>query len=200
MFLQGRVAVTVVWISWLVAGVCGVVVLLLVICYCRFMPRQQKSFDEQYLKETYTIKENHVYSNHGNSSRVKHTEAVRMVRPASYAGDRQPSRAPPSSSHASTAAQYASSGVLDELDAEEGADGCEALKTRSLPSFLRPRPRPLSSEADLYQLYAKVNAGKKQRSRMRSEHAALIALSKARSAPLPADAAAVIVYDQRTQL
>lgn len=47
--------------------------------------------------------------------------------------------------------------MLDEL--EEGGDsssGAEALKTRSLPAFLRPRPRPLSTDADLHQLYAKV--------------------------------------------
>lgn len=47
--------------------------------------------------------------------------------------------------------------VLDEL--EEGGDSssaAEALKTRSLPAFLRPRPRPLSTDADLHQLYAKV--------------------------------------------
>lgn len=43
--------------------------------------------------------------------------------------------------------------VLDELDGETAMD---ALKTRSLPAFLRPKPRPLSTEDDLQQLYAKV--------------------------------------------
>ncbi|XP_049868383.1 uncharacterized protein LOC126368421 isoform X2 [Pectinophora gossypiella] len=169
------------------------------------MPRHQKSFDEQYLKENYTIKENHVYSSQGNYSRVRSTEVARPPRPASYAGDRdrQAPRAPPpppAPAPATAPAQYASSGMLDELECAESGEGAEALKTRSLPAFLRPRPRPLSSEADLYQLYAKVSQSKKHKSRMRSEHAAIIALSKSRSQALDIDAGAVIVYDQRTQL
>ncbi|CAH2237345.1 jg22260, partial [Pararge aegeria aegeria] len=45
MFLQGRVII--VWLSWLIGGVCGVVILLIIICYCRLMPRHQKSFGKQ---------------------------------------------------------------------------------------------------------------------------------------------------------
>lgn len=41
-YLQGRVII--VWLSWLVGGICGVVILLVIICYCRLMPRHQKSF------------------------------------------------------------------------------------------------------------------------------------------------------------
>lgn len=43
--------------------------------------------------------------------------------------------------------------MLDEID---NAANIDALKTRSLPAFLRPKPRPLSTEDDLQQLYAKV--------------------------------------------
>lgn len=43
--------------------------------------------------------------------------------------------------------------VLDEVNGSANAD---ALKTRSLPAFHRPKPRPLSTEDDLQQLYAKV--------------------------------------------
>lgn len=43
--------------------------------------------------------------------------------------------------------------MLDEID---NAVNIDALKTRSLPAFLRPKPRPLSTEDDLQQLYAKV--------------------------------------------
>ncbi|CAH2227123.1 jg23690, partial [Pararge aegeria aegeria] len=84
------------------------------------------------------------------------------------------------------------------LDEVEGAASIDALKTRSLPAFLRPKPRPLSTEDDLHQLYAKVNLSKKYKNRMRSEHAAIIALSKSQSQFFDADA--VIVYDQRTAL
>ncbi|CAH0726229.1 unnamed protein product, partial [Brenthis ino] len=202
MFLQGRVII--VWLSWLIGGICGVVILLIIICYCRLMPRHQKSFDEQYLKEHYTIKEGHGYTNQENY-RIKHTEVQvqRHARPASYAGDAE--CRPPPRAHGyvnrvpdaprDAQLQYASSGMLDEM---EGAASIDALKTRSLPAFLRPKPRPLSTEDDLHQLYAKVNLSKKYKNRMRSEHAAIIALSKSHSQFLDADA--VIVYDQRTAL
>ncbi|CAH0602826.1 unnamed protein product [Chrysodeixis includens] len=209
MFLQGRVII--VWLSWLVGGICGVVILLVIICYCRLMPRHQKSFDEQYLKENYAIKENHAYSSQENY-RMKHAEVrevqvQRHARPASYAGDAEwraararehprphapPARPPDTRDHA---LQYASSSMLDEIDSAANID---ALKTRSLPAFLRPKPRPLSTEGDLQQLYAKVNLSKKYKNRMRSEHAAIIALSKSHSQFFDADA--VIVYDQRTAL
>ncbi|KAL0849624.1 hypothetical protein ABMA28_013882 [Loxostege sticticalis] len=206
MFLQGRVII--VWLSWLIGGVCGVVILLVIICYCRLMPRHQKSFDEQYLKENYAIKENHAYTSQ-ESYRMKHAEVQvqRHSRPASYAGDaewrrprahpapRPPDRPPPATTPTHHAAQYASSTMLDEID---NAASIDALKTRSLPAFLRPKPRPLSTEDDLQQLYAKVNLSKKYKNRMRSEHAAIIALSKSHSQFFDADA--VIVYDQRTAL
>ncbi|KAF9405217.1 hypothetical protein HW555_009202 [Spodoptera exigua] len=173
MFLQGRVII--VWLSWLIGGICGVVILLVIICYCRLMPRHQKSFDEQYLKENYAIKENHAYTSQENY-RMKHAEVQiqRHTRPVSYAGDAE---------------------LLDEIDSAANID---ALKTRSLPAFLRPKPRPLSTEDDLQQLYAKVNLSKKYKNRMRNEHAAIIALSKSHSQFFDADA--VIVYDQRTAL
>ncbi|XP_053606535.1 uncharacterized protein LOC128672990 isoform X2 [Plodia interpunctella] len=193
MFLQGRVII--VWLFWLIAGICGVVILLVIICYCRLMPRHQKSFvilaDEQYLKETYAIKENHAYTSQENY-RMKHAEVQRHShsRPASYAGDAERSQRAPHHPP-----QYASSSMLDDLDEAASMD---ALKTRSLPAFLRPKPRPLSTEDDLQQLYAKVNLSKKYKNRMRSEHAAIIALSKSHSQFFDADA--VIVYDQRTAL
>ncbi|VVD01943.1 unnamed protein product [Leptidea sinapis] len=174
------------------------------------MPRHQKSFDEQYLKETYTIKEGYSYVC-PEGCRVKHEVQVqRHSRPASYAGDmecrrhREPprvqppthcyvNRVPTTSRELST--QYASSGMLDDI---EGAASMDAMKTRSLPAFLRPKQRPLSTEDDLHQLYAKANLSKKYKNRMRSEHAAIIALSKSHSQFLDADA--VVVYDQRTAL
>lgn len=39
---QGRVII--IWLSWLIGGICGVVILLIIVCYCRLMPRHQKSF------------------------------------------------------------------------------------------------------------------------------------------------------------
>ncbi|KAG7311228.1 hypothetical protein JYU34_002259 [Plutella xylostella] len=199
MFLQGRVII--VWLSWLIGGISGVIILLIIICYCRLMPRHQKSFDEQYLKESYIIKENHAYHAQENY-KVKHAEVQvqRHSRPASYAGGgggggegRREPRPGHSRDHD---AHYASSSLLDET--EGAAASMDALKTRSLPAFLRPKPRPLSTEDDLQQLYAKVNLSKKYKNRMRSEHAAIIALSKSHSQFFDADA--VIVYDQRTAL
>ncbi|CAK1602688.1 unnamed protein product [Parnassius mnemosyne] len=165
--------------------------------------------DEQYLKNTYTIKEDHGYP-HQDYNKAKHAEVQvqRHSRPASYAGDaewrrlRESQSRPPAhcyvnrvaDAHEQTA-QYASSSMLDEID---NAVNIDALKTRSLPAFLRPKPRPLSTEDDLQQLYAKVSLSKKHKNRMRSEHAAIIALSKSHSQFLDADA--VIVYDQRTAL
>jgi len=43
--------------------------------------------------------------------------------------------------------------VLDDIYDHGSID---SLKTRSLPAFLRSKQRPLSTEDDLHQLYAKV--------------------------------------------
>lgn len=212
MYLQGRVII--VWLSWLIGGICGVAILLIIICYCRLMPRHQKSFDEQYLKENHHVKDNHSQDIY----RSKQNEVYREVRPVSYAGavyyshksNNQHDLPCHSASHDQVAShyyintvpnikelsgQYASSSVLDEID---GSTNVDALKTRSLPAFLRPKQRPLSTEDDLQQLYAKVNFNKKYKNRMRNDHAAIIALSKSHSQYLDSDA--VIVYDQRTAL
>ncbi|KAF5275695.1 hypothetical protein FQA39_LY06807 [Lamprigera yunnana] len=101
-------------------------------------------------------------------------------------------------------AQYASSSILDDVSSKE--DGASALKTRSLPAWVRSKPRPLSTEDDLNDLYAKVNFSKKRKNRMRNDEAAIIALSKSRSQFLHKDTdslvdnEAVIVYDERTAL
>ncbi|KAF9808824.1 hypothetical protein SFRURICE_010918 [Spodoptera frugiperda] len=191
MFLQGRVII--VWLSWLIGGICGVVILLVIICYCRLMPRHQKSFDEQYLKENYAIKENHAYTSQENY-RMKHAEV-------SFDIDKFKSSVTQDQSAMQEMRSVEGRGrgaihhMLDEIDSAANID---ALKTRSLPAFLRPKPRPLSTEDDLQQLYAKVNLSKKYKNRMRNEHAAIIALSKSHSQFFDADA--VIVYDQRTAL
>ncbi|GJQ85743.1 hypothetical protein Trydic_g12148 [Trypoxylus dichotomus] len=104
--------------------------------------------------------------------------------------------------------QYASSSILDEVGTkdEEEAQGTTTLKTRSLPAWVRSKPRPLSTEDDLNDLYAKVNFSKKRKNRMRNDEAAIIALSKSRSQFLHKDTdslvdnEAVIVYDERTAL
>jgi len=104
-------------------------------------------------------------------------------------------------------AQYASSSILDEVGSKDN-DGSPSttLKTRSLPAWVRNKPRPLSTEDDLNDLYAKVNFSKKRKNRMRNDEAAIIALSKSRSQFLHKDTdslvdnEAVIVYDERTAL
>nr|CAD7589921.1 unnamed protein product [Timema genevievae] len=104
--------------------------------------------------------------------------------------------------------QYASSSILDEVGARggEAPAGNMVLKTRSLPAWVRSRSRPLSTEDDLAELYAKVNFSKKRKNRMRNDEAAIIALSKSRSQYLHKDTdslvdnEAVIVYDERTAL
>lgn len=123
----------------------------------------------------------------------------------------------PGASSGST--QYASSSVLDEGAEGDSLDGDspgalqqqEALRTRSLPSSVRNKQRPLGCEEDLDQLYAKVNFSKKRKNRMRHDEAAIIAISKSRSQFLDKMAAeqdedalvdneAVIVYNERTAL
>jgi hypothetical protein len=103
--------------------------------------------------------------------------------------------------------QYASSSILDEVGTKEEQNSNEpTLKTRSLPAWVRSKPRPLSTEDDLNDLYAKVNFSKKRKNRMRNDEAAIIALSKSRSQFLHKDTdslvdnEAVIVYDERTAL
>ncbi|XP_067001398.1 uncharacterized protein [Anabrus simplex] len=104
--------------------------------------------------------------------------------------------------------QYASSSILDEVGSRGGEPppGPAVLKTRSLPAWVRSRSRPLSTEDDLAELYAKVNFSKKRKNRMRNDEAAIIALSKSRSQYLHKDTdslvdnEAVIVYDERTAL
>ncbi|KAK9754401.1 hypothetical protein QE152_g1246 [Popillia japonica] len=104
--------------------------------------------------------------------------------------------------------QYASSSILDEVGTKDDdeAQGTTTLKTRSLPAWVRSKPRPLSTEDDLNDLYAKVNFSKKRKNRMRNDEAAIIALSKSRSQFLHKDTdslvdnEAVIVYDERTAL
>ncbi|XP_076270554.1 uncharacterized protein LOC143202716 isoform X2 [Rhynchophorus ferrugineus] len=107
--------------------------------------------------------------------------------------------------------QYASSSILDEFGTKDKDDELQSseeptLKTRSLPAWVRSKPRPLSTEDDLNDLYAKVNFSKKRKNRMRNDEAAIIALSKSRSQFLHKDTdslvdnEAVIVYDERTAL
>lgn len=101
--------------------------------------------------------------------------------------------------------QYASSSILDEVATIE-EESASPLKTRSLPAWVRSKPRPLSTEDDLNDLYAKVNFSKKRKNRMRNDEAAIIALSKSRSQFFHKDTdslvdnEAVIVYDERTAL
>lgn len=48
--------------------------------------------------------------------------------------------------------------VLDEVGTkEEATSGEPTLKTRSLPAWVRSKPRPLSTEDDINDLYAKVS-------------------------------------------
>ncbi|PSN43447.1 hypothetical protein C0J52_02649 [Blattella germanica] len=127
---------------------------------------------------------------------------------------RQQSHLPEISEFNAQSTQYASSSisylftVLDEVGSRGGEPppGQTVLKTRSLPAWVRSKSRPLSTEDDLAELYAKVNFSKKRKNRMRNDEAAIIALSKSRSQYLHKDTdslvdnEAVIVYDERTAL
>lgn len=114
----------------------------------------------------------------------------------------------PHISEFSPGAQYASSSVLDECGSRQmyPTVGGVMLKTQSLPSCVRTRPRPISTADDAAELYAKVNFSKKRKNRMRNDEAAIIALSKSRSQFLNKDTdslvdnEAVVVYDERTAL
>lgn len=100
--------------------------------------------------------------------------------------------------------------MLDDGGSLDGDALSEAMRTRSLPSSVRNRQRPLASDEDLDELYAKVNFSKKRKNRMRHDEAAIIAISKSRSQFLDkmeeadndtlADNEAVIVYNERTAL
>ncbi|XP_042216182.1 uncharacterized protein LOC121862172 [Homarus americanus] len=123
--------------------------------------------------------------------------------------------------------QSASSSALDSVSPAgrggelEGAVVDEAFRTRSLPAWVRNKTRPLAALDDLNTIYEKPNWSKRRRNRMRSDAAAVIALSKSRgrllspspqvagqaaAAATPPDTAAlveneaVIVYDERTAL
>ncbi|CAN7990670.1 unnamed protein product [Ixodes pacificus] len=89
------------------------------------------------------------------------------------------------------------------------------LKTRSLPSWGRSKQRPLSTEDDIGELYAKVNFSKRRKNRMRNDSAAAIAATRSYHQQryltpfhtLPSahndtdslvDNEAVVVYDERT--
>ncbi|XP_021928158.1 uncharacterized protein LOC110833899 isoform X2 [Zootermopsis nevadensis] len=127
---------------------------------------------------------------------------------------RQQNHLPEISEFTAQSTQYASSSisylftVLDEVGSRggEAPSGPAVLKTRSLPAWVRSKSRPLSTEDDLAELYAKVNFSKKRKNRMRNDEAAIIALSKSRSQYLHKDTdslvdnEAVIVYDERTAL
>lgn len=99
--------------------------------------------------------------------------------------------------------------TLDESPYGRYACSELTLKTRSLPSWGRARQRPLSTEDDLGELYAKVNFSKRRKNRMRNDSAAAIAATKSRHPfrTLPfvhndtdslVDNEAVVVYDERT--
>ncbi|ROT85694.1 hypothetical protein C7M84_008731 [Penaeus vannamei] len=124
--------------------------------------------------------------------------------------------------------QSASSSALDTvspLGRTREADASamdEAFRTRSLPAWVRNKTRPLTTLDDLNTIYEKPHWSKRRRNRMRSDAAAVIALSKSRGrllspspqvtaqtstsvAAQPDTAAlveneAVIVYDERTAL
>jgi hypothetical protein len=121
---------------------------------------------------------------------------------------RQQNHLPEISEFTAQSTQYASSSILDEVGTRggEAPPGPAVMKTRSLPAWVRSKSRPLSTEDDLAELYAKVNFSKKRKNRMRNDEAAIIALSKSRSQYLHKDTdslvdnEAVIVYDERTAL
>ncbi|XP_018579738.1 uncharacterized protein LOC108917562 isoform X1 [Anoplophora glabripennis] len=155
-------------------------------------------------------------SNPGSSSQVQPSNStLRRQRPVSQPipsnvvnGEIVPkSPLPEISEFSPNSPQYASSSILDEVGAkDEQTSGEPTLKTRSLPAWVRSKPRPLSTEDDINDLYAKVNFSKKRKNRMRNDEAAIIALSKSRSQFLHKDTdslvdnEAVIVYDERTAL
>nr|XP_023015101.1 uncharacterized protein LOC111504666 [Leptinotarsa decemlineata] len=154
-------------------------------------------------------------SNPGTSSQTSsQNSTTRKQRPVSqpipsnFNGEIVPKTALPEiSEFCPNSPQYASSSILDEVgDKDEQSSGEPTLKTRSLPAWVRSKPRPLSTEDDINDLYAKVNFSKKRKNRMRNDEAAIIALSKSRSQFLHKDTdslvdnEAVIVYDERTAL
>ncbi|CAH1977302.1 unnamed protein product [Acanthoscelides obtectus] len=144
-----------------------------------------------------------------SNSAPRRQRPVSQPIPATYDGDEILPRSPlpEISEFAPNSTQYASSSILDEVGGKEEQVVSEpTLKTRSLPAWVRSKPRPLSTEDDINDLYAKVNFSKKRKNRMRNDEAAIIALSKSRSQFLHKDTdslvdnEAVIVYDERTAL
>ncbi|XP_015907880.1 uncharacterized protein [Parasteatoda tepidariorum] len=108
---------------------------------------------------------------------------------------------------------YASCNALDGASAYSSiytaVNPNTTMKTRSLPLWGRARPRPLSTEDDVNELYAKVSFSKKRKNRMRSDSAAAIAMNKSRTPFVTVvhkdtdslvENEAVVVYDERTAL
>uniref|UniRef100_A0A1E1X9M4 Uncharacterized protein n=1 Tax=Amblyomma aureolatum TaxID=187763 RepID=A0A1E1X9M4_9ACAR len=142
-----------------------------------------------------------------------HTVDVPYVQPSSAASlDGEVTLQVPSLSQCSS---YSHRGLEDSYYSIYGSSDL-ALKTRSLPSWGRAKQRPLSTEDDLSELYAKVNFSKRRKNRMRNDSAAAIAATRSFQhqqcylSPfhtLPSahtdtdslvDNEAVVVYDERT--
>ncbi|KAK8769769.1 hypothetical protein V5799_013769 [Amblyomma americanum] len=142
-----------------------------------------------------------------------HTVDVPYAQPSSAASlDGEVTLQVPSLSHCSS---YSHRGLEDSYCSIYGSSDL-TLKTRSLPSWGRAKQRPLSTEDDLSELYAKVNFSKRRKNRMRNDSAAAIAATRSFQhqqcylSPfhtLPSahtdtdslvDNEAVVVYDERT--
>lgn len=142
-----------------------------------------------------------------------HTVDVPYVQPSSAASlDGEVTLQVPSLSQCSS---YSHRGLEGSYYSIYGSSDL-TLKTRSLPSWGRAKQRPLSTEDDLSELYAKVNFSKRRKNRMRNDSAAAIAATRSFQhqqcylSPfhtLPSahtdtdslvDNEAVVVYDERT--
>lgn len=142
-----------------------------------------------------------------------HTVDVPYTQPSSAASlDGEVTLQVPSLSQCSS---YSHRGLEDSYYNVSGSNDL-TLKTRSLPSWGRAKQRPLSTEDDLSELYAKVNFSKRRKNRMRNDSAAAIAATRSFQnqqcylSPfhtLPSahtdtdslvDNEAVVVYDERT--
>ncbi|KAH7981998.1 hypothetical protein HPB52_002580 [Rhipicephalus sanguineus] len=142
-----------------------------------------------------------------------HTVDVPYTQPSSAASlDGEVTLQVPSLSQCSS---YCHRGLEDSYYNVYGSNDL-TLKTRSLPSWGRAKQRPLSTEDDLSELYAKVNFSKRRKNRMRNDSAAAIAATRSFQnqqcylSPfhtLPSahtdtdslvDNEAVVVYDERT--
>ncbi|XP_066949516.1 uncharacterized protein [Macrobrachium rosenbergii] len=82
--------------------------------------------------------------------------------------------------------QSASSSALDMVSSTNRSKDSDSMviddtfKTRSLPAWVRNKTRPLAALDDLNTIYEKPHWSKRRRNRMRSDAAAVIALSKSR--------------------